>query len=365
METFQIINDNGHCQEYYINGKIKKLPDLLEAGKTWKYSPVLETGKHIYAYLYTKGQKLNDTALIRCEQKIRSLLKAATTSKIPIKDFCYSDILGDHISQFCKSRENVMKKILKREKPPEYEILSKIHENATRFSYYKNSTLPGGINYDIFGTKTGRMTTLPGSFPILTLAKKLRKNVLPKNDLFVELDFNGAEARTLLALTGIEQPKYDIHKWNVENLFSSSISRDACKKRFFSWLYNPNSNDRTFESKYDSRGIKLKYFDGSTIKTPFNREIESDEFHAINYLLQSTTSDIFQESVHRIFQLLQNSNSCVAFAVHDSVVLDFSKQDTGLLRGLIKQFSKTRFGEYPCNLSIGKNFLNMEAIESV
>jgi DNA polymerase I-like protein with 3'-5' exonuclease and polymerase domains len=109
----------------------------------------------------------------------------------------------------------------------------------------------------------------------------------------------------------------------------------------------------------------LKYFDGSTIKTPFNREIESDEFHAINYLLQSTTSDIFQESVHRIFQLLQNSNSCVAFAVHDSVVLDFSKQDTGLLRGLIKQFSKTRFGEYPCNLSIGKNFLNMEAIESV
>ena len=92
METFQIINDNGHCQEYYINGKIKKLPDLLEAGKTWKYSPVLETGKHVYAYLYTKGQKLNDTALIRCEQKIRSLLKAATPSKIPIKSLPASSL---------------------------------------------------------------------------------------------------------------------------------------------------------------------------------------------------------------------------------------------------------------------------------
>ena len=76
----------------------------------------------------------------------------------------------------------------------------------------------------MFGSKTGRLTNVKGYFPILTMDKEHRSVVKPKNDLFVELDYNGAEIITLLALSGREQPKQDIHQWNVQNVANGTIS---------------------------------------------------------------------------------------------------------------------------------------------
>mgnify|MGYP007000094991 len=53
------------------------------------------------------------------------------------------------------------------------------------------------VDYDIFGTVTGRMTTKRGSFPALNLKRELKKHVRPNNDVFLELDFNAAEIRTM------------------------------------------------------------------------------------------------------------------------------------------------------------------------
>ena len=44
--------------------------------------------------------------------------------------------------------------------------------------------------YDVWGSVTGRLTTKPDSFPILTLNKGFRSLIAPNNDLFVELDAN-------------------------------------------------------------------------------------------------------------------------------------------------------------------------------
>ena len=65
------------------------------------------------------------------------------------------------------------------------------------------------VSYNQFGTKTGRLSTQPKSFPILTMNSEFRSIVKPTNNKFVELDYNAAEARTLLALAGKEQPKED------------------------------------------------------------------------------------------------------------------------------------------------------------
>ena len=82
-----------------------------------------------------------------------------------------------------------------------------------------------------FGTKTGRLTTKKSSFPILTLDSTFRSVIKPQNDWLVELDFNAAELRTLLSLAGKEQPKEDIHDWNMKTVLKRAKSREDAKKK--------------------------------------------------------------------------------------------------------------------------------------
>ena len=191
----------------------------------------------------------------------------------------------------------------------------------------------------------------------------MRKYVKPNNDLFVEVDFNAAELRTLLSLLGKPQPAEDIHQWNRENIFKGKISRAEAKKRTFAWLYNPNSEDIVLNGAYHRNAIKEKYWDGNMVRTPFHRNIESDEYHSINYALQSTTSDLFLEQAAKIHELLKNKNSFIAFLMHDSIILDFKQGEEKEIRNIIDSFQRTRFGNYRINVKMGKNFGDMRDIE--
>ena len=70
--------------------------------------------------------------------------------------------------------------------------------------------------------------------------KEFRSAIEPTNDWILELDYNAAELRTLLALAGKEQPNEDIHQWNSEIL---GVSRDEAKKSVISWLYGSKTSD--------------------------------------------------------------------------------------------------------------------------
>ena len=92
---------------------------------------------------------------------------------------------------------------------------------------YANSN----IIYNPWGTVTGRLSTKPDSFPILTLNRQLRSVIKPNNDLFVEFDYNAAEVRVLLALLGEDQPEGDLHDWIVKNIFDDKCPREKAKTR--------------------------------------------------------------------------------------------------------------------------------------
>ena len=179
--------------------------------------------------------------------------------------------------------------------------------------------------------------------------------------MYVEIDFNAAELRTLLALCGKKQPKGDIHEWNAKNVFRSS--RKDAKERIFAWLYNPDSKDYLANQSYDRTAVKEKYWDGKIVATPFGRKIEADEFHALNYLIQSTTADMVLRQVIKIHDLLKNSKSYVAFVVHDSLVIDLAKEDKGLLEEIFDTFAKTDLGTFAISVQAGKNFGNMKEVK--
>ena len=166
------------------------------------------------------------------------------------------------------------------------------------------------VNYNQFGTKTGRLTTKKGSFPILTLSKEFRSAILPQNDYFIELDFNGAEVRTLLGLLGKAQPKEDVHDFHLENIFTNISTRNDAKVAFFAWLYGSknavNHKDmQKLASFYEKERLLEEYWDGNTVRTPFRKQIaDTSEHHALNYLVQSTAAELTLKQALKIEYLL-------------------------------------------------------------
>jgi hypothetical protein len=218
------------------------------------------------------------------------------------------------------------------------------------------------IDYDVLGSKTGRLTNKSNSIPILTLKKELRSIIQPQNDLFAEFDYNAAEARVLLALCGVEQPEDDIHDWNIQNVFRGLGTREEAKVRLFSWLYNPNSDDHLLNRTYDRKRVLKEYYDGKMVKNIFGREIESDDFHALNYLIQSTCADLVLEQAVKLDNFLNGRKSKIAFIVHDSIVVDITKEDFNMMTAMLNCFADTRLGKFKVNVSGGKTFGDMRKI---
>ena len=215
------------------------------------------------------------------------------------------------------------------------------------------------IVYNMFGTVTGRLTTRPGTFPILNINKNLRHIIIPRNDFFCELDFNSAEPRLAAHLSGVEiDPEQDVYE-TLSSDFGVKGDRGEIKQQFFAWLYNPENKNKEFERLFSRDKILQQVYENNTVKTPFKRHIKCDDFHALNYLIQSTSSD---NTLHRALHLehfLQHKKTYIAFMIHDSIILDLSRDDLDLLPQIKDIVQDTIFGKMPVNVAMGPNFGRM------
>jgi hypothetical protein len=193
--------------------------------------------------------------------------------------------------------------------------------------------------------------------------KEYRACIKPQNDWFVELDFNAAELRTLLALAGVDQPKNDIHDWNVKNIFDNKVTRECAKEKTFAWLYSSKEN-KDLERLYNKDLVRNKYWDGFKIETDYGRIIEDvDEHHALNYIVQSTTIDMVHEQAYKIYELLKGRKSHISFLIHDAVYIDLAEEDRYEILNLLDTFKKTRYNIFKVNLSAGKHLGEMKKMK--
>ena len=138
-------------------------------------------------------------------------------------------------------------------------------------------------------------------------------------------------------------------------------SSSESKVKLFSWLYNFSASDIRL-SKFFSRQIFRDFYsyENETLITPFGRTLKVEERKAQNYLLQSTTSDIVIDKAYKIMKLLKSKKTNLAFTLHDSIILDFSKKDVNMLHEIKKVFESTRWGQFQSNCSVGKDFGNLK-----
>ena len=386
---FQTLDEKNECVAVFSDNQLiwNEIPENLT--KTWKYSQFLKDNQDIqYAHIYCDGKPLDEVCPEHMKAKwtevfgkLRAYHRSFFEAKINMSENCFYELVPQKfLIEFCKAKNEITKHVLKNCKKPEnYDFLveatkmltdiryqrlniditplkRKAHNLRVRDFIKKLKTIQPYVKYNLFGSVTGRLTVEKGSFPLLNLDKNYRSILKPNNDWFVELDYNAAELRTLLALSGKDQPEEDIHDWNANVVYRGLVDRDEAKKRIFAWLYNPNSNDFLSNRAYDRGKVKERYWDGKRVKNPYGREIEASEFHALNYILQSTTNDIILRQALKIYKMLEGKKTKIAFTMHDSIILDFSEEDQHMVQDIYNTFAKNDFGVFKTSAKAGKNF---------
>jgi len=391
---FQTLDNKKECYGIYLNGDLiyDEFPDNLT--NTWSYSSFLK-GKGVeYANLYCGNKTLSEACPPQHHDeweevsgKLKAFLRSFYLAKVDLDENCFFDLVPDKfLRQHCEIKNKITKHVLENyEKPKNYDFLvelielvdkiahqklsvntdtlkSKFFQFKTRKFSKKINTCPPYIKYNIFGTKTGRLTTRKNSFPILTMDKNYRSILKPQNDWYIELDYNAAELRTLLNLLGKEQPKDDLHEWNAKNVYRGSITREEAKKRMFAWLYNPNSKDHLSNRAYQRNDVLKKYWNGTHVQTIYDRKIIADKHHALNYIIQSTFSDLLLRQAIKIDKLLEGKKTNIAFMIHDSIILDMAHEDEMMISEIFHEFAETDLGVFLPNCTAGKNFGEMKKL---
>lgn len=392
---FQTLDDKNECAGVFADGQLYFDEFPIGLSKTWKYAPYLENNDIEYANLYCLGKDLADVCPEELKddfEKITRELKAFLVSfrecKISLEENCFFDLVPKRfLLEYCDIKNKITEHVFQTyPKPANYDFLlsltktleqikqnklnvnlrfldSQLASPRTRQFIKKISKNNKSISYNIAGTKTGRLTTTKNSFPILTLDKKYRGIIIPKNDWLIELDFNAAELRAFLALSQVRQPAEDIHEWNIKNVFCENIDRSEAKTKAFAWLYNSKAKNDKLEKVYKRDDVLNKFWDGEKVTTIFNRKMKASRHHALNYIIQSTTSDLFLRRMLAINEKLKNCRSFIAFSIHDSLVIDLDQEEKHILPELIEIFENTDLGIFKANVSAGKNFAEMRKIQ--
>ena len=387
---FQTLDDKHMCPAVYADGQIIKENFPKQLSQTWCYSSFLRDMQVDYAQLYCEGKSLDEVCpenlrprWDKVSLKLKAFLRSFQESKIDLQQHCFFDLVPQSfLLEFCEIKNDITNHVFQnflrpknyrfllsltkliddikyRELNIDYELLEANMANYRIRQLKKKVEKNRFIKYNIFGTKTGRLTTTKDSFPILTLDKKYRSLLKPNNDWFIELDFNAAEIRTFLSLAGKPQPEDDIHAWLGKAAFNGECDREMIKKNVFAWLYNPSAKNEYLDKIFDKNKVILDHYANNIVVNPYERKINSDMHHALNYLIQSTTSDILLRRMIAISEKLKERKTFVAFSIHDSVILDFSDEDREILLSIIEEFSNTELGRFKANISVGKDFGNM------
>jgi len=392
---FQVLDNKIECVGYYSDGKIYKEDVGHGFSQTWDSSPNFMSSAVDYAKIYAGVDSIDDVPLPdhlhhrwqHSTKRMKSFIKSLGKAKVSLDDHCFYDLVPDKfLADFYEDKTEITKFVFENfSKPANYSFLKEVNLLLTKISGQKliidksklnqrfmkktdfvavqkflNSS--NKISYNIFKSKTGRLSTQKNSFPILAFDKRFRQILKPHNHWFLELDFNANELRVLQALNGVEQPKEDIHDWNIKNIFGSGTERSEAKKRAFAWLYNPNSEDTAMSKFYNKDKILSTYYKDGIITTPFDRKIPSDDFHALNYLIQSTASDVCLTQAIKLDKLLNNRKSYITAVIHDSVLIDYNEDDRELLKDLVETYGNTDFGEFKVNIAAGVNYGEMKEL---
>lgn len=340
-----------------------KLPDTNTSTRPWVWDWTPDRGVENFVTFCRNGKRLADMLSPDLSEQYSVMLSTFWKSGVHLAEYDLRKALPGWMRKRIEEEET---RLLEREaliKPPNYDFLVQLHQlfhsiysRPLKIQGSDKYALKPRIIYRFFSSANGRLTTSPDSFPILNIPKPERDCVKPYNHMFVELDINAADIRTLLALEGIRQPTLDVHTWLIEKVFKTNLERSEGKQRFFSWLFSGRS-DECLDSLFDREGVVRKYATENTVTNPYGRTFAvQNPKNRLQYLIASTTMDIVARQTLKLHEFLKGKKTFVAAIIHDSVLLDFHESDVPSLKSMLRLFTETPHGVFLTNVGYGEHF---------
>jgi len=395
---FQTLDDIKECVGIYADGKLffDQIPQNLTA--SWSYSSYLKGQEIQYANLYCEGKTLDEVCpehlrdeWIEIKGRLKAFMSSFIQSKVSLDENCFFDLTPKRfLEKYCDVKNKITEHVFSNyEKPQEYNFYRRFNELLIDIKhrelnidldqlknnilterdltyYHRMRDVSRNIEYNLFGSITGRLSMKRGSFPIQSFQKQFRNVLKPRNDWFVAFDVNAAELRTSLALLNCVQPQEDLYEWIGKSILGN-VSRNNAKKIVIEWLYNSSNPiyhqySQKLDNVFKKDALKQLYWVNGYVHTPFGRKIESDEHHAIPYLNQSTFIDLFHRQAIKVDDYLQDKKSFVAFLLHDEFVLDMTDDEKEHILEIAKILQNTQFGKFLCNIKVGRDYGNMKKL---
>jgi len=227
-------------------------------------------------------------------------------------------------------------------------------------------------SYNLYNS-TSRPTNAFNSvnFAAIPKAPEFRKAIIPQNDVFVEMDFDGYHLRLLCEQIGYELTDESAHIQLARLYFGKDeIAEDEyvkAKQINFHAIYGKIPPEYAFLEVFEKiqnyiNNLWKQFQEQGYVEDPisgrrFTQELK--DMHPqklMNYMMQSLETSRNITILRDVLMFLKNKKSKLALYTYDAVVFDFDKEDgKETLESLEKIMNQK--GKYPIKFKYGTNLV--------
>jgi hypothetical protein len=252
----------------------------------------------------------------------------------------------------------------------EVEEFNNIHKPRNPIlNTYNNSVYSSYNLYNATSRPTNNFNSV--NFAAINKAEEYRKCFKPKNDYFVEFDFDGYHLRLLANQIKYSLTQESAHKQLAKNYFDTEdISEEQynlAKQINFQAIYGKIPEEhknleifKSIQSYIDEMWSMFNqegYVCNPQSGKPYTKELK--DMHAtklMNYMMQSLETSNNILILKDVLRYLRDKKTFITLYTYDAILFDFDKEDG---KGTLEDIKRImeRSGEYPVKFKYSRNLM--------
>lgn len=240
-------------------------------------------------------------------------------------------------------------------------------------SFYKTGKIY--TRYNLYNITTRPTNAFNGiNFLAINKENHSRQCFVPRNDFFIEFDFDGYHIRLIANLINYNLPNnISIHTYFGQQYFNKEELTEEeyreSKQITFQNIYGGIAEEWRHIPFFEQlekyiQALDRELFTKKKIQMPTGKWLYADEVKnsltAFNYFIQNLETKTNVHILGELFKVLDGMKSKILLVVYDSFLLDFSREDGKQLLTLIQECIKKQ--GYKVKVKYGENYDSLKSV---